>query len=88
MPVTIRLVTRFGGEGKSASTRGTSEEEQKKEGRVDNVYVFFLYAEDNKVHSVVKGRNLLQPSDTETTFFRQFGSEGQCGTGVPVHRDS
>ena len=79
VPVTIRLVTRFGGEGKSTSTRGTSEEEQKKEGRVDNVYVFFLYAEDNKVHSVVKGRNLLQPSDTETTFSANLEVKGSAG---------
>lgn len=88
VPVTIRLVARFDGEGKGASTpprlsdgkgvstRGLSEEE---EGKVNDVYVFFLRDSDNKVHSVVKGREVTHTSTTETTFTASLEVVGSAG---------
>ena len=76
VPVTIRLFTRFGGQGKDASTRGLSETD---EGQVDNAYIFFLRVSDNKVHSVVKGKNVTNTSITEKTFTASLEVAGSAG---------
>lgn len=88
VPVIVRLVARFGGErkgastpprlsdGKGVSTWGLSEEE---EGKVNDVYVFFLRDSDNKVHSVVKGREVTHTSATETTFTASLEVVGSAG---------
>ena len=76
VPVTIRLVTRFGGEGKGVLTRGLSEEA---EGRVDDVYVFFLRASDNTVHSVVEGKDVTNTTATEKTFTANLEVAGSAG---------
>lgn len=76
VPVTIRLVTRFGPEGKRAVTRGLTETD---EGQVDNVYVFFLRVSDDKVHSVVKGKDVTNTSVTEKTFTASLEVAGSAG---------
>lgn len=76
VPVTIRLVTRFGSGAKHASTRGLTETD---EGQVDDVYVFFLRASDNKVHSVVKGKDVTNTSITEKTFTASLEVAGSAG---------
>lgn len=76
VPVTIRLVTRFGSGAKHASTRGLTETD---EGQVDNVYVFFLRVSDNKVHSVVKGKDVTNNTATQKTFTASLEVAGSAG---------
>lgn len=76
VPVTIRLVTRFGRESKPASTRRLSET---MEGQVDNVYVFFLRVSDGKVHSVVEGKDVTNTNTTEKTFTANLEVAGNAG---------
>lgn len=76
VPVTIRLVTRFGAGAKHASTRGLTETD---EGKVDNVYVFFLRVSDNKVHSVVKGKDVTNTTVTQKTFTASLEVAGSAG---------
>lgn len=76
VPVTIRLVTRFGGEGKRADTRGLSDVD---EGQVNDAYIFFLRTSDNKVHSVVKGKDVTNTSTTEKTFTANLEVTGSAG---------